>query len=117
MIQWLQGSQETDENLCIKKRKLKEIVLISRRTVSRQAPSIEKMFHANQLFPGFRQPFLPSQTCCHHQSRHRCLKSEAISHGQNDMDKCDIHLLTLLFRLGLYSGNKRPDSFSSRIHD
>jgi hypothetical protein len=31
-----------DENLCIKKHKLKETVPISRRTVSRQAPSIEK---------------------------------------------------------------------------
>jgi hypothetical protein len=45
----------------LKKHKLKETVPISWRTVSRHAPSIEKMFHANQDVSWFRQPCLPSQ--------------------------------------------------------
>jgi hypothetical protein len=68
------------------------------------------MFNANQDFSRFRQPFLPSHNICLHHSHHPRLKSEAISLGKNDMDKCDVDLLTLLF-----SANIQPFQISQII--
>jgi hypothetical protein len=61
------------------------------------------MFHANQDFSQFGQPFLPSQTSCLHQSHHPHLKSGAISCGKHDMDQSDIDLLALLFNANVQS--------------
>jgi hypothetical protein len=83
--------------MCIKKRKLKETIPISWRTVSRQAPSIEKKCSTQiRIFLGLDNHFYLAKTSCLHRSHHPGLKSEAISHGNNNMDKCDIDLLTLL---------------------
>jgi hypothetical protein len=81
-----------------KKHKLKETVLISWRTVSRRAPSVEKICSMQiKIFLGLDKHFYLATTSCLNHSHHLCLKSEAISHGKHDMDKSDINLLTLLF--------------------
>jgi hypothetical protein len=94
-----------------KKCKLKETVPISRRSVSRQAPSIEKKcFMQIRIILSLDNHFYLAKTSCLHHSHHLHLKSEAISCGQNDMDKCDINLLTLLF-----SANVHPFQISKII--
>jgi hypothetical protein len=81
-----------------KKHKLKETVTISRRTVSRQAPSIEKHCSMQiKIFLSLDNNFYLAKTSCLHHSHHPCLKSEDISCGKHDMEKSDIDLLTLSF--------------------
>ena len=71
-----------------KKHKLKETVPISRRTVSRQAPSIEKICSMQiKIFLGLDNHFYLAKTSCLHLSHHLRLKSEAISLGKHDMDQ------------------------------
>jgi hypothetical protein len=60
-----------------------------------------------RIFLGLDNHFYLAKTSCLHHSHHPRLKSEAISCGQNDMDKCDIDLLTLLF-----SANIQPFQIS-----
>jgi hypothetical protein len=50
-----------------------------------------------RIFLGLDNRFYLATTSCLHHSHHPRLKSQAISCGQNDMDKCDIDLLMLLF--------------------
>jgi hypothetical protein len=50
-----------DENLCIKNHKLKETIPISGEQCQGELLQLKKMFHANQDFSQFRQPFIPSQ--------------------------------------------------------
>jgi hypothetical protein len=91
-----------------KKHKLKETILISRGTVSRQAPSIEKKCSMQiKIFLGSDNHFYLATTSCFHHSHHPPLKSEAIFCGKYDMDKSDINLLTLLF-----SANVQPFQIS-----
>jgi hypothetical protein len=91
-----------------KKHKLLETVPISWRTVSRQAPSIEKKCSMQiKIFLGLDNHFYLATTSCLHHSHHLPLKSEAISRGKHDMDKSDINLLTLLF-----SANVQPFQIS-----
>jgi hypothetical protein len=55
------------------------------------------------IFLGLDNRFYLAKTSCFHHSHHPRPKSEAISCGQNDVDKCNIDLLTLLF-----SANVQP---------
>jgi hypothetical protein len=91
-----------------KKHELKETVLISWGTVSRQAPSIEKNVPCKSIFFLVQTThFYLAKTSCLHHSHHPHLKSEAISCGKHDMEKSDINLLTLLF-----SANVQPFQIS-----
>jgi hypothetical protein len=81
---------------------------MSQRTVSRQAPSIEKKCSMQiKIFLGLDNHFYLTKTSCLHHSHHLHLKSEAISCGKHDMKKSDIDLLTLLF-----SANVQPFQIS-----
>jgi hypothetical protein len=55
-----------------------------------------------RIFLGLDNHFYLAKTSCLHHSHHPHLKSEAISCGKNDMDRCDIDLLTLLFSVNVH---------------
>ncbi len=85
-----------------KKRKLRETDPTPRKTVSRQAPSInQKCSMTITIFLGLDNHFYLSKSSCLNHCYHPRQKSEAILHGQKDMDTGDIDLLTLLFSVNV----------------
>jgi hypothetical protein len=63
-----------------------------------------------RIFLGLDNHLYLAKSSCLHHSHHPHLKSEAISRGLYDMDKCEINLLTLLF-----SANVQPFQISQII--
>jgi hypothetical protein len=87
-----------------KKHKFKATIPTPQKTVSRQAPSSDiKCSMKIRIYQGLDNHFYLAKNYFLHHCHHLHLKSEAIMHGQKDMDKCDIDLLALL-----YSANISP---------
>jgi hypothetical protein len=80
-----------------------------------------------RIFLGLDNHFYLAKTSCLHHSHHPRLKSEAISCGQNDMDKGDIDFLTLLFsaniqpfqisQMGLHEGSQAGTFCPKRLYN
>ncbi len=85
-----------------KKRKLRETDQTPRKTVSRQAPSINQKFSMTiTIFLGLDNHFYLSKNSCLDHCYHLRQKSESILSEQKDMDTGDFDLLTLLFSVNV----------------
>ncbi len=85
-----------------KKRKLRETDPTPRKTVSRQAPSINTKWSMTiTIFLGLDNHFYLSKKSCLNHCYHPRQKLESILRGQKDMDTGDIDLLTLLFSVNV----------------
>jgi hypothetical protein len=85
-----------------KKHKLKETDPTPRKTVSRQAPSInQKCSTTITIFLGLDNHFYLSKNSCLNHCYHPRQKSESILRGQKDTDTGDNDLLTLLFSVNV----------------
>ncbi len=85
-----------------KKRKLRETDPTPRKTVLRQAPSINQECSTTiSIFLGLYNHFYLSKNSCLNHWYHPHQKSEYILHGQKDMDTGDIDLSTLLFSVNV----------------
>ena len=85
-----------------KKCKLRETDWTQRKTVLRQAPSInQKCSMTIIIFLGLDNHFYLSKNSCLEHCYHLRQKSESILRGQKDMDTGDFDLLTLLFSVNV----------------
>jgi hypothetical protein len=79
-------------------RKAQPPLFTPRKTVSLRATSSDKKCPMKIIiFLGQDNHFYLSKFSCLHHLHHPCLKSEAVLHGQRDMEVGDIDLISLLF--------------------